>query len=76
MATKKNKAPVALSLDKRIKKVLDESWIAPTYIFAGIVELLNKVNAMDDDELAKYMEGMIHPTNARAHIQELYERLK
>lgn len=76
MATKKSKEPVVLSLDKRIKVVLDESWIAPTYIFAGVVELLNKVNAMSDEELHKYMDGMIHPDTARAHIKELYERLR
>ena len=37
MATKKKDKPITLSLDKRIKNVLDESWIAPTYIFAGVV---------------------------------------
>lgn len=76
MATKKNKEAAVISLDKRIKKVLDESWIAPVYIYAGIVELLNKVNAMSNEELSEYMEGMVHPDTTRAHIQELYERLK
>lgn len=69
---KENKLP----LDKRIIKVLEESWIAPTYFYAGVVELLNKVNAMSDEELTKYMDGLISPNTARAHIKEIYERIK
>lgn len=65
----------SLSLDRRIQKIIDESWIAPVYFSAAITELLNKFNAMTDDELSKYMEGFVAPTTAREHVKEIYCRL-
>ena len=64
-----------LSLDRRIQKIIDESWIAPIYFSAAITELLNKFNAMTDDELFKYMEGFVAPATAREHVKEIYCRL-
>ncbi|MFR9546480.1 MAG: hypothetical protein SNJ29_13020 [Rikenellaceae bacterium] len=64
------------TLDKRIIELMRENWLFPIYISAGIVELQNKINTMTDEELRKYMDNMIHPDVARAHIKELYERLK
>lgn len=72
---KKTTEPKVLTLDKRIQRVLDESWIAPVYFSAAITELLNKFNAMSDEELKKYMEGFVAPATARAHVQEIYNRL-
>ncbi|MFI3294085.1 MAG: hypothetical protein SNI70_11295 [Rikenellaceae bacterium] len=63
------------TLDKRIIELMRENWLFPIYIHAGVVELLNKVNTMTDEELKKYMDNMIHPDVARAHIKEIYERL-
>ncbi len=63
------------SLDKRITELMRENWLFPIYFNVGIVELLNKVNSMTDEELRKYMDNMIHPDVARAHIKELYKRL-
>lgn len=64
-----------LSLDRRIQKIIDESWIAPVYFSAAITELLNKFNAMTDDEISKYMEGFVAPATAREHVKEIYCRL-
>lgn len=72
---KKPTEPKVLTLDKRIQRVLDESWIAPVYFSAAITELLNKFNAMSDEELTNYMEGFVAPATARAHVQEIYNRL-
>lgn len=71
----KRTEPQILSLDKRIMEVLKSSWIAPVYFNAAIVELLNKFNAMSDEELTKYMEGLVHPITARKHVTEIYNRL-
>ena len=68
--------PKHKTLDKRITELMRENWLFPIYISAGIVELQNKINTMTDEELKKYMDNMIHPDVARAHIKELYERLK
>lgn len=65
----------SLSLDSRIRKIIDESWIAPVYFSAAITELLNKFNAMTDDELSKYMEGFVAPATAREHVKEIYCKL-
>lgn len=67
--------PKPLTMDKRIKRVLDDSWIAPVYFNAAIVELLNKFNAMSDEELDKYMEGLISADLARQHVTEIYHIL-
>lgn len=64
-----------LTMDKRIKKVIDESWIAPVYFHSAITELLNKFNTMSDDDLVKYMNGIIHPDIARAHVKEIFNKL-
>lgn len=72
---RKSEEPKVLSMDKRIKRVLDDSWIAPVYFNAAITELLNKFNAMSDEELKKYMEGFVAPETARAHVKEIYNRL-
>lgn len=72
---KKTSDPRPITMDKRIQKILDESWIAPVYINAAIVELLNKFNAMSDEDLSRYMEGLVAPAMARAHVQEIYNRI-
>lgn len=72
---KKPTEPQFISMDKRIKQVLDDSWISPVYFNAAITELLKKFNAMSDEELTRYMEGLIAPAIAREHVQEIYDRL-
>lgn len=72
---KKPEEPKFVSMDKRIKRVLDDSWIAPVYFNAAITELLNKFNAMSDEELKRYMEGLVAPETAREHVKEIYNRL-
>lgn len=72
---KRNPDPKPLTMDKRIQKILDESWIAPVYFNAAIVELLNKFNAMSDEGLSRYMEGLVAPATARAHVKEIYNKL-
>ena len=64
-----------LTMDKRIKQVIDESWIAPVYFNAAITELLNKFNAMSDEELTRYMEGPVAAPVARQHLTEIYQQL-
>lgn len=72
---KRNPDPKPLTMDKRIQKILDESWIAPVYFNAAITELLNKFNAMSDEELQNHMEGLVAPATARAHVKEIYNKL-
>lgn len=72
---KKPTEPKVLSMDKRIKKIIDESWIAPVYFNAAITELLNKFNAMSDEELTCYMDGLVSAPVARLHVTEIYEQL-
>lgn len=72
---KRNPDPKPLTMDKRIQKILDESWIAPVYFNTAIVELLNKFNAMSDEELQNHMEGLVAPATARAHVKEIYNKL-
>lgn len=71
----KTTEPKPIPMDKRIKRVLDDSWIAPVYFNAAITELLNKFNAMSDEELTKYMSRLVAPETARAHVKEIYNRL-
>ncbi len=73
--TKRTAGAKPLTMDKRIKQVIDESWIAPVYFNAAITELLNKFNAMSDEELTQYMSGLISAPLARLHLTEIYERL-
>lgn len=56
---------------KRVLRVIDEHPIAPAYIIAGISELLKIFNTMSDEDLAKYMDGVIAPDLARAHVTEI-----
>lgn len=73
---KKNEQTPPNTINKRIERVIKECWIAPVYLSAGITELLNKFNAMSDEDLAKYMDGLIAPNVARQHVKEIYELLK
>ena len=50
---KKTTEQKLIPMDKRIRRVLDDSWIAPVYFNAAITELLNKFNTMSDEELTK-----------------------
>lgn len=64
-----------IPMDKRIRRVLDDSWIAPVYFNAAITELLNKFSAMSDEELTQYMSRLVAPETAREHVKEIYNRL-
>lgn len=72
---KKTTEPKPIPMDKRIRRVLDDSWIAPVYFNAAITELLNKFNAMNDEELTKYMSKLVAPETAREHVKKIYNRL-
>lgn len=72
---KKTTEQKLIPMDKRIRRVLDDSWIAPVYFNAAITELLNKFNTMSDEELTKYMSRLVAPETARAHVKEIYNRL-
>ncbi len=73
MSKKKNNSRD--TLDKRISSVVNASWIAPMYFSAGITELLNRFNAMSDEELVKYMGGIVAPSVAREHVTAIYNIL-
>ncbi|CDN32360.1 hypothetical protein BN938_2288 [Mucinivorans hirudinis] len=72
---KKTTEQKPIPMDKRIRRVLDDSWIAPVYFNAAITELLNKFNAMSDEELTQYMSRLVAPETAREHVKEIYNRL-
>lgn len=72
---KQQKTYSELTLGARIERILGESWIAPMYFNAAIAHLLEIYNEMSDDELAQELGGLVHPVNARAHIQEIYDKL-
>ncbi len=65
-----------LTIDKRIKQIVDSNWIVPIYFLAGIKLLYEKSKSMSDEELRSLFGGLVHPTVAKGHIEEIYERLK
>lgn len=63
------------TLDKRIKNLVSESWIASLYFSIAIDELKQKFEQMTDEELTIYLQRLIAPDAARSHIEYIYKAL-
>ena len=63
------------TIDKRIKDIVSESWIASFYFSIAINELKQKIDAMSDDQLNAYLQNLIAPEAARSHIDYIYSTL-